>query len=84
MTTSTTNNTTSTNTPAHKISIGSVTATIWAKQAQNGKTYFETSILRCYKNKDGDLKNTSSVSQMELLAVATLAQRAERWIAAQG
>ncbi len=63
-------------TPAHKVRLGLVTATIWSNDG-----FYTVDLSRSYKNAEGDWRNTASYSQSDLLNVAKCAERAEIWIA---
>jgi len=67
-----------TNTPANKIRLGLITATIWDN---NG--FYSVYIARSYKRSTGDWQSTTSYSHADLLNVAKCSERAEIWIARQ-
>lgn len=67
-----------TKTPAHKLRLGLITATIWDNDG-----FYSVDIARSYKDQDGNWNNTASYSQADLLNVAKCAERAEIWIARQ-
>lgn len=66
------------NTPAHKLRLGLIVATIWDN---NG--FYSVDIARSYKNQAGGWNSTTSYSHTDLLNVAKCAERAEIWIARQ-
>ena len=69
------------NAPVKKIRIGSITATIWKNEAE-GRSFYNTTIIRSYKDKETDeWMETSSYSHDDLLNVAKVAERAEAFIA---
>jgi hypothetical protein len=69
------------NGPVKKFRIGGVTATIWKNEAE-GRSFYNTTINRSYKDKDTDeWQETSSYSHDDLLNVAKVAERAEAFIA---
>lgn len=67
-----------TNTPAHKIRLGLISATIWSNDG-----FHSVDLTRSYKDAEGNWHNTTSFSQSDLLNVAKCAERAEIWIARQ-
>ena len=66
------------NTPAHKIRLGLITATIWQNDS-----FHSVDLARSYKNADGQWQSTTSFAQSDLLNLAKCAERAEIWIARQ-
>ena len=70
------------NDPVKKFRIGYITATIWKNETEEGRSFFSTSIVRNYRDKDTEeWKDTNSYSHDDLLNVARLAERAEAFIA---
>ena len=70
------------NDPVKKFRIGYITATVWKNETEEGRSYFSTSIVRSYRDKDTEAwKETNSYSHDDLLNVARLAERAEAFIA---
>ncbi|MGB0497541.1 MAG: hypothetical protein ACPGID_04320 [Rubricella sp.] len=63
-------------TPAHKIRLGLITATIWDNDG-----FHSVDLQRSYRDANGEWKNTTSFAQADLLNVAKCAERAEIWIA---
>jgi hypothetical protein len=64
--------------PAHEIRLGSIKATIWQNQSENGVRY-NVSISRSYR--DGDVwKDTQSFGRDDLPRVAKCADLAYEWI----
>lgn len=61
--------------PIEKLRDGSITATIWANQNDDGKTRYSVNFTRSYL-KDDVWQETTSFSNTELLRVAHLAQQA--------
>ena len=64
------------NTPAHKVRLGLITATIWDN---NG--FHSVDLSRSYKDQNGDWQSTTSFAHSDLLNVTKCAERAEIWIA---
>jgi hypothetical protein len=67
--------------PIHRIRLGAVAASVFANE-NGGKTYFNVSIERSYKDGD-DWKHTRSFGRDDLLSVAKVADLAHSWIHAQ-
>ncbi|WP_300030591.1 hypothetical protein [uncultured Roseobacter sp.] len=67
-----------TKTPAHKLRLGLITATIWDNDG-----FHSVDLSRAYKNAEGQWQNTTSFAQSDLLNLAKCAERAEIWIARQ-
>lgn len=69
------------NKPAHEVRLGTIRATIWRNEIENGVRY-NTTFTRIYR--DGDQwKATESFGRDDLLAVAKAADEAHSWIFAQ-
>lgn len=67
--------------PAHEIRLGTIKATIWRNDIENGVRY-NTTLSRIYR--DGDQwKNTESFGRDDLLLVAKVANEAHSWIFTQ-
>lgn len=66
------------NTPAYKVKLGLITATVWKNEG-----FYSVDISRSYKNALGEWQSTSSYSHADLLNVAKCAERAEIWISRQ-
>ena len=67
--------------PAHEVRLGTVKATIWRNEIENGVRY-NTTFSRIYR--DGDQwRNTESFGRDDLLTVAKVADEAHSWIFAQ-
>ena len=65
----------------HEIRVGRVKATIW-ENARVGRTFFDTSFVRIYK--DGDQwKSSGSFGKHDLPFVAKVADMAQSWIIQQ-
>ena len=64
--------------PAHEIRLGSIKATVWQNQSENGVRY-NVSITRSYR--DGDVwKDTQSFGRDDLPRVTKCADLAYEWI----
>jgi len=64
-----------TNQPVETIRDGSLKATIWQNQGENGP-YFTTTLAKTYEDRDGKLRDTYGFTGSELLRVAELARTA--------
>lgn len=64
-----------TNQPVETFRDGSLKATIWQNQGENGP-YFTTTLAKTYEDRDGKLRDTFSFTGSELLRVAELARTA--------
>ena len=64
------------NRPIYKYQIGGVECAVWAKQATDGRPYFQFTFQKTYKSKDGKYMHTTSFSKADLPLLATLANRA--------
>ena len=73
-------NESSANAPVFSTRIGSISAKIF-KNASNGKTFYNTKIIGQYQDEKGDWKDKTSYSQMELLAVLEVGERAKKFLA---
>ncbi|MEM7668469.1 MAG: hypothetical protein AAF317_04860 [Pseudomonadota bacterium] len=61
--------------PVDVIRDGAIKATIWENQGQKG-TYLSTTFAKTYEDQNGDLKDTNTFTQSELLRVSELARKA--------
>ncbi len=68
--------------PAHKIRIGNLQATIWRNTSEKGNWY---SVVpsRSYKNGDDQWRETDALGQDDCLTMAHLLKQAFDWITAQ-
>jgi hypothetical protein len=64
--------------PAHEIRLGSIKATIWANETQNGRR-FNVTVCRLYKEGD-EWKRTESFGRDDLPLVAKVADLAHTFI----
>jgi hypothetical protein len=72
------------NQPAHKIRFGVLQVTIWRNiNTDKGTTWYSVVPSRSYKNGDETWKETDSLGQDDLLAMAELHRQAFVWIAKQ-
>lgn len=63
------------NQPAAKLRDGSISATLWEKQSEHG-VFYNTTIVRTYKDAEDNYQDSNSFSGAELLRVARLAEKA--------
>ncbi len=70
--------------PAHKIRISNLSATIWRNtNSDKGTTWYSVQPSRSYKNGDETWKETDSLGFDDLLTMAKLLDQAHSWIARQ-
>jgi hypothetical protein len=65
-------------TPAHKIRISNLQATIWRNSGQNG-TWYSVNLSRGFKTDEG-WRETDSLGQDDLLPAAKLLDLAHTWV----
>jgi hypothetical protein len=68
--------------PAHKIRISNLSATIWRNTSEKG-TWYSVTPSRSYKQGDETWKETDSLGFDDLLTMAELHRQAFVWIARQ-
>lgn len=68
--------------PAHKLRIGVLQATVWRNTSDKG-TWYSVSPSRSYKQGDETWKETDSLGTDDLLAMAKLLDQAHTWITKQ-
>lgn len=61
--------------PAETLREGPLKAAIWRNEGENG-AYHSVSLARTYKDKDGELRDTSSFRAKDMLGLSELARRA--------
>ena len=75
--------TNTTNKPEKVIRIGSTSASIWKRSGKDGgSVFYSVQFQRSYRT-DDSTQYTDSFNHDDLLNVAELAKRSERWIASQ-
>ncbi len=67
------------NTPAHKLQDGALRVTIWRNSSDKG-TFYTATPSRGYKNGDDAWKETDSLNNDDILAMAELLREAYAWI----
>lgn len=68
--------------PAHKIRIGALQATIWRNSGERGPWYSVTP-SRSYRQSDDSWRETDNMGFDDLLAMAKLLDQAHSWIVGQ-
>ena len=63
------------NRPEDTLREGSLKAAIWRNEGENG-AYHSVTVARTYKDRDGNLQDTSSFRPKDMLGLAELARRA--------
>jgi hypothetical protein len=75
--------TNTTNKPEKTFRIGNASVSIWKRTAKEGNhAYYSAQFQRSYRSEEAT-QYTDSFDHDDLLNVAELAKRAERWIASQ-
>lgn len=69
--------------PAIKFRDGCLQVVVWRNTSTEGKTYYTATPQRSYKQGDDTWKETDSLGQDDLLAMAELLHEAYRWIRLQ-
>lgn len=73
-----------TNGPVKTVSLGRIKAKIWANRSQNNGVWFNTEIVRVYKDKEGDnFKESTQFGRNDLPLVSKAADMAFAWILEQ-
>lgn len=70
------NQTENTNKPVVEIPLGNLKASIWRNTTKNGKKVYNTTIIRSYRDADGNYHDTNSMPHNELRNYAALAEDA--------
>ena len=70
-------------TPATKLRDGCLQVVIWRNTSTSGQTYYSATPQRSYKDGDDTWKETTSIPQDDLLAMAELMREAYAWIRMQ-
>ena len=69
--------------PAHKLRDGALQVCIWRNQSTEGRTYYSATPMRSFKQGDDTWRETDSLNQDDLLAMAELLREAHVWIRMQ-
>jgi len=67
------------NVPAHTVRVGSIKVAVWKNSTQNGPM-FNSTLVRSYKNQQGEWAETSSLSRDDLLVAAKALDLAHTFI----
>ena len=68
--------------PVHEVKLGSIRAAVWANKSEDGRTWFNVTIGRLYR--DGEQwKDSASFRRDDLPLVAKVADLALAWILAE-
>ena len=65
--------------PTHEIKLGKITAAIWANESEDGKSWFNVTVSRLYKD-NGDWKDSSSFGRDDLPIAGKTLDMALGWI----
>lgn len=65
--------------PAHKVRIGSLQATIWRNSGEKG-AWYSVKLTRGYKADDDSWRDTDNLGADDLLAAAKLLDLAHTWV----
>jgi len=68
--------------PVHQIKLGRLRAAIWANETSAGRTNYNVTFSRLYKDGD-DWKDSASFGRDDLLLLGKLADLAHTWILEQ-
>jgi len=66
--------------PVTTLRCSSIRASIWKNEGMNGP-FYNVTVARSYKDRDGVWKNSESFGAADLDALIVVAQQATRWIA---
>jgi hypothetical protein len=69
--------------PAHKLRDGCLQIVIWRNTSTDGKTYYSATPQRSYRHGDDTWRETDSLNESDLLAMAELLKEAYAWIRMQ-
>jgi hypothetical protein len=69
--------------PAHKLKDGCLQVCIWRNTSTEGRTYYSATTQRSYRQGDETWKETDSLNECDLLAMAELLREAYAWIRMQ-
>ena len=69
-----------TNTPIHKIRVGSISVSIWQNAFDKGKTTYRAALAKTYRNHQGNWVETGTFRADDLILVATVAKLAANWM----
>lgn len=67
----------SNNAPIATIRTGRISAAIWQQTTENGRTFFNFTLQRTYKDSDGEYQSSTSFALSDALLVAKVCDRAD-------
>lgn len=70
-------------TPAIKFRDGALQVVVWRNTSTEGKTYYSATPQRSYRQGDDTWRETDSLNEIDLLAMAELLREAYAWIKMQ-
>jgi hypothetical protein len=62
--------------PVSKVTLWPITAAIWRNENAKGEPFYNVTLERTYKDEAGELQNTTSLAQSDLLLAAKVLDRA--------
>ena len=62
--------------PAAKVTLYPISAAIWRNQNENGEAFYNVTLERSYKDKDGQWQSSASFNAGDLLLAAKVLDRA--------
>ena len=65
------------NAPIDRIRLGRISAAIWKQTADDGRSFYNFSLERTYKDNDGNFQSSSSFALSDALVVAKVANQAD-------
>ena len=68
------------NRPVHEERMGRVVAAVWQHTGDDGKVWFNVTVSRVYKDKDGRWARADSFGKNDLPLLAKVADRCHSWI----
>jgi hypothetical protein len=69
--------------PVQSFRLGSVKAAVWANKTDEGKTFFNVTFARGYKDEKGEWHDSDSFGRDDLPLLAKVADQAHTWIFAE-
>jgi hypothetical protein len=72
-----------TNQPAKRFRLGSITVTIWPNADRQGRSFHTTTIHRSYRDPQGQWATTASLRAADLPVVRELTRQAQEWLLTQ-
>lgn len=68
------------NVPVHTVRVGSIKVAIWRNSTQNGGHMYNSTLVRSYKNQQGEWAESGSLSRDDLLVAAKALDLAHTFI----